>query len=174
MCQEDDTVDPVQKSNDSVEDSRRTSDRMLRSSIESKCSLVDASEASGFALSDINDPPDDARNRDSTASTSASPWYELRKDATEFVSQKLQRGRKNLWQLITSRLSVLLSSAASCSTSIHQFLRNYEDINAFILAGEAFCGFEAVEFRKKLKAFCDNYFSAFHRQNVSVSQNSNL
>ncbi|XP_059429795.1 uncharacterized protein LOC132163502 isoform X2 [Corylus avellana] len=108
----------------------------------------------------------ESRKDDGTTSSSGSPWYQLRKDATAFVSQTLQRGRKNLWQLTTSRISVLLSSAAVCSTSIHQFLKNYEDLNVFILAGEAFCGVEAVEFRQKLKVVCENYFVAFHRQNI--------
>lgn len=112
---------------------------------------------------------DMARDNGSAASASGSPWYQLRKDTTNFVSQTLQRGRKNLWQLTTSRVSVLLSSTAVSSTSIHQFLRIYEDLNIFILAGEAFCGVEATEFRNKLKAICENYFAAFHRQNVHVS-----
>jgi hypothetical protein len=111
----------------------------------------------------------ESRKDGGVTSSSGSPWYQLRKDATEFVSQTLQRGRKNLWQLTTSRISVLLSSAAVCSTSIHQFLKNYEDLNVFILAGEAFCGVEAVEFRQKLKVVCENYFVAFHRQNIYVS-----
>ncbi|CAB4313305.1 unnamed protein product [Prunus armeniaca] len=109
---------------------------------------------------------DEARKDDSAASTSGSPWYQLRKDATAFVSQTLQRGRKNLWQLTTTRVSVLLSSASVSSASIHQFLKNYEDLSVFILAGEAFCGFEATDFRQKLKAVCENYFVAFHRQNI--------
>lgn len=109
------------------------------------------------------------KDDDGAASTSGSPWYQLRKDATGFVSQTLQRGRKNFWQLTTSRISVLLSSSAVCSASIHQFLKNYEDLNVFILAGESFCGVEAVEFRQKLKIVCDNYLIAFHRQNIYVS-----
>lgn len=109
---------------------------------------------------------DGGRTDGSGTSGYGSPWYQLRKEATEFVSQTLQRGRKNLWQLTTSRLSVLLSSAAVGTTSIHQFLKNYEDLNVFILAGEAFCGVEATEFRHKLKAVCENYFLAFHRQNI--------
>ncbi|XP_048324974.1 uncharacterized protein LOC107410549 isoform X2 [Ziziphus jujuba] len=108
----------------------------------------------------------EARKDDSPTSTSGSPWYQLRKDATAFVSQTLQRGRKNLWHLTTSRVSVLLSCPATCSASIHQFLKNYEDLSVFILAGEAFCGIEAVEFRQKLKVVCENYFASFHRQNI--------
>lgn len=118
---------------------------------------------------DDDDPDRESRMDSSTASTSGSPWYHLRKDAISFVSQTLQRGRKNLWQLTTSRVSVLLSSAAVCSTSIHQFLKNYEDLNVFILAGEAFCGVEAVEFRQKLKSVCENYYVAFHKQSMHVS-----
>jgi hypothetical protein len=99
---------------------------------------------------------------------SNSPFYQLRKEATILVANTLERGRRNLWQLTTSRLSVLLSCAAVCSTSTYQFLRNYEDICIFILAGEVFCGVEATEFRAKLKAVCENYIVNFHRQNVYV------
>ncbi|MBA0745151.1 hypothetical protein Gogos_007738 [Gossypium gossypioides] len=113
-------------------------------------------------------PVSDGRNGDGATSSSGSPWYQLRKEAITFVSQTLQRGRKNLWQLTTSRVSVLLSASAAASTSIHQFLKNYEDLSTFILAGEAFCGVEAFEFRQKLKGVCGNYFAAFHRQNVSA------
>ncbi|XP_024199450.1 syndetin isoform X2 [Rosa chinensis] len=113
-----------------------------------------------------HDLVDEARMDGSAASTSGSPWYQLRKDATAFVSQTLQRGRKNLWHLTTTRVSVLLSSASVSSASIHQFLKNYEDLSAFILAGEAFCGIEAADFRQKLKAVCESYFLAFHRQNI--------
>ncbi|XP_078155670.1 coiled-coil protein [Carex rostrata] len=95
-----------------------------------------------------------------------SPFYQLRKEATVLVANTLERGRRNLWQLTTSRLSVLLSCGAVCSTSTYQFLRNYEDMCIFILAGEAFCGVEATEFRAKLKAVCENYIVNFHRQNV--------
>ncbi|GJX35441.1 syndetin-like protein isoform X1, partial [Tanacetum coccineum] len=108
----------------------------------------------------------ESRDDGSGASSSGSPWFQLRNDATILVSQTLQRGRRNLWQLTTSRLSVLLSSAAVSSTSIHQFLKIYEDLNVFILAGEAFCGSEAFEFRAKVKAICENYYLAFHRQNI--------
>ncbi|XP_031385734.1 syndetin [Punica granatum] len=130
----------------------------------SKPSEESADSTSHFVSS--GDSVDMARDNGSAASASGSPWYQLRKDATSFVSQTLQRGRKNLWQLTTSRVSVLLSSAVISSTSIHQFLRIYEDLNVFVLAGEAFCGVEATEFRNKLKAVCENYFAAFHRQNV--------
>ncbi|XP_020093845.1 syndetin isoform X2 [Ananas comosus] len=99
-------------------------------------------------------------------SSSDSPFYQLRKEATAFVAHALERGRRNLWQLSTSRVTVLLSCSAVCSTSTHQFLRNCEDLNIFILAGEAFCGVEAVEFRQKLKIVCENYIVTFHRQNV--------
>ncbi|XP_050367917.1 uncharacterized protein LOC126786203 isoform X2 [Argentina anserina] len=138
-------------------------------------STIDESHTSSFTepagnktsvCTTSHDLVDEGRMDGSAASTSGSPWYQLRKDATAFVSQTLQRGRKNLWHLTTTRVSVLLSSASVSSASIHQFLKNYEDLSIFILAGEAFCGIEAVEFRQKLKAVCESYFLAFHRQNI--------
>ncbi|CAN6692268.1 unnamed protein product [Malus baccata var. baccata] len=128
------------------------------------CSLVEP--AGNTTSTNYQNLVDEASKDDSTTSTSGSPWYQLRKDATAFVSQSLQRGRKNLWQLTATRVSVLLSSASVSSASIHQFLKNYEDLGVFILAGEAFCGIEAADFRQKLKAVCENYFLAFHRQNI--------
>jgi hypothetical protein len=112
----------------------------------------------------------EVNNPDASTSGTGSPFYQLRTDATKLVAQTFQRGRRNLWQLATSRLSVLLSSSAVCSTSIYQFLKNYEDLAIFILAGEAFCGFEASEFRQKLKTVCLNYVLSFHRQNIYVRQ----
>lgn len=103
---------------------------------------------------------------EASSSGSGSPWFHLRNDATRHVSQTLQRGLRNLWQLTTSRVSVLLSSTAVSSTSMHQFLKIYEDLNTFILAGEAFCGTEAVDFRQKLKSISENYYLAFHKQNI--------
>lgn len=105
---------------------------------------------------------------DAITSTSScdSPFYHLRKDATSFVSQTLDRRRESFWQLASSRISVLLTSPAVYSTSTFQFLRNYEDLNVFVLAGEAFCGLHATEFRKRLKTISGSYVAAFHRQNV--------
>ncbi|KAL6905296.1 hypothetical protein ACP4OV_002897 [Aristida adscensionis] len=105
-------------------------------------------------------------NPDASTSGTDSPFYQLRTDAAKLVANTFERGRRNLWQLATSRLSVLLSSSAVCSTSTYQFLKNYEDLTIFILAGEAFCGFEASEFRQKLKTICLNYVASFHRQNI--------
>ncbi|XP_041993947.1 syndetin-like isoform X1 [Salvia splendens] len=127
-------------------------------------SVTDAEQTHGPILGDH--PTDEGRDDGSAASSSGSPWFLLRKDALTFVSLALQRGCRNLWQLTTSRISVLLSSPAVSSTSIHQFLRNYEDLSIFILAGEAFCGTEAIEFRQKVKSICEGYFAAFHRQNI--------
>lgn len=110
----------------------------------------------------------DGENDVNITSSRSSPFYWLRKDSAAFVSQILDRGRKNLWHLTTSRVSVLLSCPAVCSTSIHHFLRNYEDLKVFIVAGEAFCGMEAVEFRQKLKIVCESYLATFHRQNICV------
>ncbi|KAB2028261.1 hypothetical protein ES319_D05G086200v1 [Gossypium barbadense] len=139
------------------------------SSIKESTTATSSADTSGRMDSgnvESDKPVSDGRNGDGATSSSGSPWYQLRKEAITFVSQTLQRGRKNLWQLMTSRVSVLLSASAAASTSIHQFLKNYEDLSTFILAGEAFCGVEAFEFRQKLKGVCGNYFAAFHRQNV--------
>ncbi|KAJ9540508.1 hypothetical protein OSB04_027014 [Centaurea solstitialis] len=131
--------------------------------------LTSAIDESGTGSFTTHDPSgSESRDDGSGASSSGSPWFQLRSDATVYVSQTLQRGRNYLWQLATSRVSVLLSSAAVSSASIHQFLKIYEDLNIFILAGEAFCGTEAVEFRQKVKAFCENYYIAFHRQNIQA------
>ncbi|GMY15915.1 isoform 3 of syndetin, partial [Fagus crenata] len=148
-----------------AESVNRMSGSSMEESTTTSC-LVETNRTTALTRLDSQDIDDETRKDDRIASSSGSPWYQLRKDATAFVSQTLQRGRKNLWQLTTSRVSVLLSSAAVCSTSIHQFLKNYEDLNVFILAGEAFCGVEAVEFRQKLKVVCETYFIAFHRQNI--------
>lgn len=127
-------------------------------------SISDASGTHGSKLTDH--PNGEGRDDGSAASSSGTSWFLLRKDAATYISHTLQRGRRNLWQLTTSRLSVLLSSSAASSTSIHQFLRNYEDLSIFILVGEAFCGIQATEFRQKLKSTCEGYFAAFHRQNI--------
>lgn len=111
-------------------------------------------------------PSSDVSNPDASTSGPDAPFYQLRADATKLVAYTFERGRRNLWQLATSRLSVLLSCSAVCSTSTYQFLKNYEDLTIFILAGEAFCGFEASEFRQKLKTVCLNYVVTFHRQNI--------
>ncbi|KAL2328530.1 hypothetical protein Fmac_021957 [Flemingia macrophylla] len=132
------------------------------SSREESATMSSLTESSGSPYSDSHDPI----KEDSAPSNIESTWYHLRQESTTFVSQTLQRGRRNLWHLTASRVSVLLSSAAACTASIHQFLKNYEDLSVFILTGEAFCGIEAVEFRQKLKVVCENYFIAFHRQNV--------
>ncbi|XP_024441108.1 uncharacterized protein LOC7473002 isoform X1 [Populus trichocarpa] len=153
------TSDMKQDSLGSNGSPRESVDRMLGSSPTEESTTT-------YMYLDSNFDADETRSNGGEASISGSPWYHLRKDATAFVSQTLQRGRKNLWQLTTSRVSVLLSSAVISSMSTHQFLKNYEDLNVFILAGEAFCGVEAVEFRQKLKAVCENYFLAFHRQNI--------
>ncbi|CAA7390862.1 unnamed protein product [Spirodela intermedia] len=131
----------------------------------STSSSCDATEQFGRTFSDSRKSVD-GENDVNIASSRSSPFYWLRRDSAAFVSQILDRGRKNLWQLTTSRVSVLLSCPVVCSTSIHHFLRNYEDLKVFILAGEAFCGMEAVEFRQKLKIACESYLATFHRQNI--------
>ncbi|KAK3010468.1 hypothetical protein RJ639_013020 [Escallonia herrerae] len=163
-------VDPVSMKSHTTQANEvlpsETVDRLsiLTSTEEPITTALPLSGANGSTYVDCYDS--EARDGGSEASSSESPWFQLRKDATSCASQTLQRGSKNLWQLTTSRVSVLLSSPAVCSTSIHQFLKNYEDLNIFILAGEAFCGVKAAEFRHKVKAICENYFAAFHRQNI--------
>ncbi|KAM3398990.1 syndetin [Capsicum galapagoense] len=150
------------------EDTSPSTERALTlSSVEDlPTTSVASSDTAIYGPSNINDRVEEARDDGSTASSSGSPWFQLRKDATTFVSHTLLRGRKNLWQLTTSRAAVLLSSPAIHSASIHQFLITYEDLNIFVLAGEAFCGSEAVEFRQKVKSVCESYLAAFHRQNI--------
>lgn len=134
-----------------------------------QCSSGDyMTENLGFAASSSFVSSVDACDISTSTSSCDSPFYHLRKDAASFVSQTLDRRREGLWQLATSRLSVLLSSPAVYSTSTFQFLRNYEDLNVFILAGEAFCGLRATEFRNRLKSISENYVASFHRQNVYV------
>ncbi|MCL7039957.1 hypothetical protein MKW94_000330, partial [Papaver nudicaule] len=111
-------------------------------------------------------PRGEFTERNESASSSRSTRDQLRMDVIVLVSEALHKGRKNLWQLTTSRVSVLLSSFPVCSSNVQQFLRNYEDLNVFILAGEAFCGVEAVGLRQRLKTICENYFAAFHQQNL--------
>jgi hypothetical protein len=41
-------------------------------------------------------------------------------------------------------------------------------LSVFILAGEAFSGVEATEFRQRLKTVCESYVASFHRQNIHV------
>ncbi|CAH2060402.1 unnamed protein product [Thlaspi arvense] len=121
------------------------------SSAMSSGSIPDGSGTSSSVEQASNSAVDESRDSGDTVCDGDLAWYSLRKESATFVSKTLQRGRKNLWQLTTSRVSVLLSSPAASSTSIHQFLKNYEDLSVFILAGEAFCGFEVVDFREKLK-----------------------
>ncbi|KAI3722083.1 hypothetical protein L2E82_33109 [Cichorium intybus] len=135
---------------------------------ESFKNLQQQSEETEASRSFTSHDPSVSESRDdgSEASSSGSPWFHLRNDSTRLVSQTLQRGLKNLWQLTTSRVSVLLSSPSVSSTSIHQFLKIYEDLNTFILAGESFCGTQAVDFRQKVKSISVYYYLAFHKQNI--------
>lgn len=156
--------DPADKN-----DTSENSDETLVDSGGGRSSAADILDGSAAERSNIASSSE-ISNPDASTSGTDSPFYQLRTDATKLVAQTFQRGRRNLWQLATSRLSVLLSSSAVCSTSIYQFLKNYEDLAIFILAGEAFCGFEASEFRQKLRTLCLNYVVSFHRQNIYVRQ----
>lgn len=149
--------------------------RVSSSATESVTSISSATDATRISESQspsAHSSISEVRVDSGETSGSGSPWDLLREDAIAFVSQTLQRGRTNLWQLTSSRVSVLLSSSAIFSTSVHQFLKFFEDLNVFILAGESFCGVEAVESRQRLKTVCENYFSSFHRQNVYVCLSS--
>lgn len=88
---------------------------------------------------------------------------------TATVARALERGRKTVWELAARRVSALLSNDAMCQTSPHQFLQSLDWVNKFILAGEAFCGAEAVSLRTKLTKQSEQYFGAYHCQNLEVS-----
>lgn len=105
---------------------------------------------------------------DSAVYVNSDLCFALRREAVCFVGQALDRGRKNFWQLVTSRMSTLFSSDAVCSISMHQFLQCHECVNLFIVTGEAFCGVEATQFRQKMRSVCENYFWMFHRQNMEA------
>lgn len=88
---------------------------------------------------------------------------------TATVARALERGRKTVWELAARRVAALLSNDAMCQTSPHQFLQSLDWVNKFILAGEAFCGAEAVSLRTKLTKQSEQYFGAYHCQNLEVS-----
>jgi len=87
---------------------------------------------------------------------------------TATVARALERGRKTVWELAARRVAALLSNDAMCQTSPHQFLQSLDWVNKFILAGEAFCGAEAVSLRTKLTKQSEQYFGAYHCQNLEV------
>ncbi|XP_073395811.1 uncharacterized protein [Physcomitrium patens] len=84
------------------------------------------------------------------------------------VARALERGRKTVWELAARRVAALLSNDAVCRTSPHQFLQSLDWVNKFILAGEAFCGAEAVSLRTKLTKQSEQYFGAYHCQNLEI------
>ncbi|KAL3684404.1 hypothetical protein R1sor_002426 [Riccia sorocarpa] len=90
------------------------------------------------------------------------------RDAVFSVTRALEKGRKTVWELSARRVAVLLSSDALCATSPHQFLQSLDWVNKFILAGEAFCGAEAMSLRAKLVKQSEKYYWSFHRQNLEV------
>lgn len=87
------------------------------------------------------------------------------------VARALERGRKSVWEIAARRVAALLSNDAVCQTSPHQFLQSLDWVNKFILAGEAFCGAEAVSLRTKLTKQSEMYFGAYHCQNLEVRIN---
>ncbi|XP_031482912.1 uncharacterized protein LOC116252643 isoform X2 [Nymphaea colorata] len=132
----------------------------------------------GHVIADLSNKPQDSSSSlcdgqrpvveatDDPTPSSSSSCDQLRKESVAYIAQALQKGRRNLWHLTASRVSVLLSCSAASSTSTHQFLKNYEDLNSFVLAGEAFCGAEASEFRQRLKIVSENYLASLHRQSI--------
>eukprot|EP01018_Ginkgo_biloba_P020518 Gb_32393 [translate_table: standard] len=130
---------------------------------------VDTGDEMAEMLSSQVQMPANGKLDDSMVCTNSDAGYNhLRREAVTFVGHALDKGRKNFWQLVTSRISTLFSSDAVCSISTHQFLQCYECVNIFVLAGEAFCGAEATEFRQKMKSLCENYFATFHHQNIEA------
>lgn len=91
------------------------------------------------------------------------------RDAMLSISGALQKGRKTIWDLSARRVVVLLSCEALCTTSPHQFLQSLDCVTKFILAGEAFCGVEAMTLRAKLVKQSEKYYWSFHQQNLDVS-----
>lgn len=85
------------------------------------------------------------------------------------VARALERGRKTVWELAARRVAAFLSNDAVFLTSPEQFLQSLDWVNKFILAGEAFCGTEAVSLRTKLTKQGEQYFGAYHCQNLEVS-----
>nr|PNR27467.1 hypothetical protein PHYPA_029619 [Physcomitrium patens] len=84
------------------------------------------------------------------------------------VARALERGRKTVWELAARRVAAFLSNDAVFLTSPEQFLQSLDWVNKFILAGEAFCGTEAVSLRTKLTKQGEQYFGAYHCQNLEV------
>lgn len=91
------------------------------------------------------------------------------RDAVLSIAKILEKGRKTVWELSARRVAVLLSCDALCATSPHHFLQSLDWVNKFILAGEAFCGAEAMSLRAKLVKQSEKYYWSFHRQNLEVS-----
>lgn len=87
---------------------------------------------------------------------------------TATVARALERGRKTVWELAARRVAALLSNDAMCQTSPHQFLQSLDWVNKFVLAGGSFCGAEAVSLRTKLTKQSEQYFGAYHCQNLEV------
>lgn len=95
--------------------------------------------------------------------------HTVRQDTAASIAVALDKGRKTIWELASRRVAALVSSDALCASSPHHFLQSIDWVKKFILAGEAFCGAEAVSLRSKLGKQSEKYFSMFHRQNLEVS-----
>lgn len=107
-------------------------------------------------------------SHDNLADEGVSSYKQMRREAALGVHRALERGRKTLWELVARRVTSFLSCDAFSTVSSHHFLQCLDWTNNFILAGEAFCGSEAISLRAKLVKLSEKYFVTFHRQNLEV------
>ncbi len=122
-------------------------------------------------LSGENTPPTGEDEEDNKANSPLSKGEGI---VILIVSKALDNGRKTFWELVSWRVSALLSTmTSSCcytstSNSNYRFLQSHEWANKFILAGEAFCGAEAVSLRSNLAKQTEEFFGTFHCHNIEV------
>lgn len=122
-------------------------------------------------LSGEDTPPGGGKEEDNKADSPLSKGEGI---VILIVSKALDNGRKTFWELVSWRVSALLSTmtSSSCytatSNSNYRFLQSLEWANKFILAGEAFCGAEAVSLRSNLAKQTEEFFGTFHCHNIEV------
>jgi hypothetical protein len=122
-------------------------------------------------LSGEDTPPGGEEEKDNKADSPLSKGEGI---VILIVSKALDHGRKTFWELVSWRVSALLSTlTSSCcytatSNSNYRFLQSLEWANKFILAGEAFCGAEAVSLRSNLAKQTEEFFGTFHCHNIEV------
>jgi hypothetical protein len=122
-------------------------------------------------LSGEDTPPGGEEEKDNKADSPLSKGEGI---VILIVSKALENGRKTFWELVSWRVSALLSTmTSSCcytatSNSNYRFLQSLEWANKFILAGEAFCGAEAVSLRSNLAKQTEEFFGTFHCHNIEI------